>query len=106
MAVPRIWRTASFTCVIPCVYASARLPPWVFTGNRPAERRLPSATYGPPSPLAQKPKSSSAHDHHAVKWSYTIAASMSVDVDARAARYSSLGDGRCPADAKSSSGML
>src|SRR6185503_19561626 len=51
IAVPRIWRTASFTWVMPCVYASARFPPCVFTGSGPSSPRLPAAAYGPPSPL-------------------------------------------------------
>src|SRR5262249_12019487 len=43
IAAPRFWRPASFTCVIPCVYAWARFPPWVFTGIGPPRPRFPSA---------------------------------------------------------------
>ena len=68
-AVPRSWRTASSTWFMPWAYASARLPPWVFTGSGPSRPRLPSATYGPPSPFGQIWKSSRLISTIGVKWS-------------------------------------
>ena len=46
-AVPRSCSTASRTWVMPMMYASERLPPWVLTGIEPVpQRMLPSATNG------------------------------------------------------------
>ena len=64
-AVPRSCSTASITCVIPMMYASDRLPPWVFTGIEPSgQRMLPSATNGPPSPIGAEAVVLELHDHH------------------------------------------
>ncbi len=57
---PRNWRVASTSRNMPywpgCVYESP--PPFVFIGSAPPGPSLPSSTNAPPSPLAQKPRSS------------------------------------------------
>ena len=62
---PRSWRTASTSRNMPycpgCVYE--RPPPLVFVGNEPPGPSLPSSTNAPPSPFAQKPRSSSVQQH-------------------------------------------
>ena len=59
-ASPRSWRTASTRRNIPYmpgwVYDSP--PPLVLVGSDPPGPELPSSTNAPPSPLAQKPRSS------------------------------------------------
>ena len=61
-ASPRSCRTASMTLVMPPRFAGWLLhspPPSVLNGSLPTpEIRLPSATNRPPSPFAQKPRSS------------------------------------------------
>src|SRR5205085_6780356 len=58
---PRSWRTASTMRNMPRIpgWQAERPPPSVFVGTPPSTRRRPPSTKDPPSPLAQKPRSSS-----------------------------------------------
>lgn len=73
-ASPRSWRTASIILVMPPRLAGwllHRPPPSVLKGSLPTpEIKLPSMTNLPPSPLAQKPRSSSWIRTVMVKLSY------------------------------------
>jgi hypothetical protein len=62
------------------MYASPSRPPWVFTGNRPPISMLPSAMKSAASPGPQNPMASSCRNTTGLKFSYSIAASMSLGV--------------------------
>src|SRR4029450_1925005 len=69
--VPRIWRTASMIRLMPCTYASDRLPPLVLFGKLPPTSRPPFSTNAPASPGLQKPDSSSDARTSGVKGSWS-----------------------------------
>ena len=59
-ASPRSWRTASVIRDVPYMpgWVKESPPPFVFMGRGPARTEAHSVANGPPSPLAQKPRSS------------------------------------------------
>src|SRR5437764_408678 len=65
--VPRICRAASMMRLMPCTYASERLPPLVLHGRRPPTSSPWSSTNAPASPGRQKPYSSSEARTRGVK---------------------------------------